>query len=52
MTKSILAAVAVMMLAAPALAQTAPAPAPTTKADCEKQADKKWDDKTKTCVKK
>ncbi len=39
-----------------AVAFTAPAfaaePAPTTKADCEKMKDMKWDDATKTCVKK
>lgn len=34
----------------PALAQTI-APA-TTQAECEKQADMKWNDQTKTCVKK
>ncbi|WP_295558240.1 hypothetical protein [uncultured Hyphomicrobium sp.] len=35
---------------APAFA--ADAAAPTTKADCKKAADMKWDATTKTCVKK
>ncbi len=35
---------------APAFAQETAAPA--TKADCEKMKDMKWDESTKTCVKK
>jgi hypothetical protein len=37
-------------IAAPAFAQTIKPAA--TQADCEKQAGMKWDDQTKTCVKK
>lgn len=36
-------------IAAPALAQTT---TPATQAECEKMADKKWNDSTKTCVPK
>jgi len=45
------AIVAALLLAfsAPAFAADAPA---TTKADCEKMKDMKWDDATKACVKK
>jgi hypothetical protein len=35
--------------AAPAFAQTS---TPATQAECEKMADKKWNDSTKTCVPK
>jgi hypothetical protein len=47
------AVVAGLLLAvtAPAFAEDAPA-APTTKADCEKTQDMKWDDATSKCVKK
>jgi hypothetical protein len=38
------------MVTAQAIAQTIK-PA-TTQSECEKQADMKWDDQTKTCVKK
>jgi hypothetical protein len=41
----------VLAFTAPAFAEDAPA-APTTKADCEKMKDMKWDDATKACVKK
>ena len=54
MTKSLATAIAASILlgiAAPAFAADAPA-APTTKADCKKVADMKWDSKTKTCIKK
>ena len=37
------------VVTAPAFAQTA---TPTNKADCEKLANKKWDETTKTCVNK
>jgi hypothetical protein len=37
-------------IAAPAIAQTV-TPA-TTQSECEKQAGMKWDDQTKTCIKK
>ncbi len=37
-----------LAIAAPAFA----ADAPKTKAECEKTKDMKWDDATKTCVKK
>lgn len=53
MKKSLSTAIAAGILlayAAPVLA--ADAAAPTTKAACKKQADMKWDSKTKTCVKK
>jgi len=53
MKKSMSAVIAASFLlayAAPVLA--ADAAAPTTKAACKKQADMKWDSKTKTCVKK
>jgi hypothetical protein len=36
-------------VAAPAFAQTKPAP---TQADCEKMKDKKWDEGSKTCLPK
>jgi ABC-type Fe2+-enterobactin transport system substrate-binding protein len=39
-----------LAIAAPAFA--AEPAAPTTKADCEKMKDMKWDDATKACVKK
>jgi hypothetical protein len=47
------AIVAALLLAftAPAFAADAPA-VPTTKADCEKTKDMKWDDATSKCVKK
>ena len=50
--KSALALAAIMSaaIAAPAFAQTIK-PA-TTQAECEKQAGMKWDDQSKTCVKK
>ena len=35
--------------AAPAIAQTS---TPATQAECEKMADKKWNDSTRTCVPK
>ena len=38
------------VFAAPAFAQTQ-TPA-TTQAECEKNADMKWNDQTKTCIKK
>jgi hypothetical protein len=53
MKKSLSAAIATGILlayAAPVFA--ADAAAPTTKKDCKKVADMKWDAKTKTCVKK
>ena len=40
-----------LAISAPAFAEDPPA-APTTKADCEKMKDMKWDDATKACVKK
>jgi hypothetical protein len=40
-----------LAISAPAFAEDAPA-APTTKADCEKMKDMKWDDAAKACVKK
>jgi hypothetical protein len=36
-------------VSAPAFAQTS---TPATQAECEKMADKKWNDTTKTCVPK
>jgi Spy/CpxP family protein refolding chaperone len=46
---TVIAAGILLAYAAPVFAADA---APTTKADCKKQADMKWDSKTKTCVKK
>jgi hypothetical protein len=40
-----------LAISAPSFAEDAPA-APTTKADCEKMKDMKWDDAAKACVKK
>lgn len=51
--KSLAIAIALSIAAAvtaPAFAQTTTTPA--NKADCEKMAGKKWDDKAKTCVSK
>lgn len=51
--KSVLAIMAVSFVVcttAPAFAQSSP-PAPT-RVDCEKMADKKWDDGSKTCLPK
>jgi ABC-type Fe2+-enterobactin transport system substrate-binding protein len=45
------AAAVLLAYAAPVFAADATT-APTTKADCKKQADMKWDNTTKTCVKK
>jgi hypothetical protein len=50
--KSLMTVIALSIAAivtAPAFAQTT---TPVTQADCEKMADKKWDDQTKTCVPK
>ena len=50
--KSLMTVIALSIAAvvtAPAFAQTS---APATQAECEKMADKKWDDQTKTCVPK
>ena len=50
--KSLMTVIALSIAAvvtAPAFAQTT---TPATQADCEKMADKKWDDQTKTCVPK
>jgi hypothetical protein len=47
---TIIAVSIVTMVTAPAFAQTIK-PA-TTQSECEKQAGMKWDDQTKTCVKK
>ena len=46
------ALVAGLLLAVSAPAFAAEPAAPTTKADCEKMKDMKWDDATKACVKK
>lgn len=46
------AIVASILLATAAPAFAADPATPTTKADCKKTADMKWDSKTKTCVKK
>jgi hypothetical protein len=46
------AIVAGLLLAITAPAFAAEPAAPTTKADCEKMKDMKWDDATKACVKK
>jgi hypothetical protein len=50
--KSLMTVIALSIVAvvtAPAFAQTS---APATQAECEKFADKKWDDQTKTCLPK
>jgi hypothetical protein len=50
--KSLMTVVALSIAAvvtAPAFAQTS---APATQAECEKMADKKWDDQSKTCLPK
>ena len=50
--KTILTVMALSIAAAvsaPAFAQTS---TPATQAECEKMADKKWNDTTKTCVPK
>ncbi len=54
MTAKILstAIVAGLLLAVSAPAFAAEPAAPTTKADCEKMKDMKWDDAKKACVKK
>jgi hypothetical protein len=53
MIKSLNLAIATsILLAAAAPAFAADTPAPTSKADCKKTADMKWDAKTKSCVKK
>ena len=52
MTRSLSSAIAVSFLlvaVAPAFAADA---TPTTKAECKKTVDMKWDSKAKTCVKK
>ncbi len=46
------AIVAGLLLAFTAPAFAAEPAAPTTKADCEKMKDMKWDDAKKACVKK
>ena len=46
------AIIAGLLLAASAPAFAAEPAAPTTKADCEKMKDMKWDDAKKACVKK
>ena len=50
--KSLMTVVALSIAAvvtAPAFAQTS---APATQAECEKMADKRWNESTKTCVPK
>jgi hypothetical protein len=50
--KSILTVMALSIAAAvsaPAFAQTS---TPATQAECEKMADKRWDDQSKTCLPK
>jgi hypothetical protein len=46
------AIIAALLLGATAPAFAAEPAAPTTKADCEKAKDMKWDDAKKACVKK
>jgi hypothetical protein len=46
------AIVADLLLAITTPAFAAEPATPTTKADCEKMKDMKWDDASKTCVKK
>jgi hypothetical protein len=41
-----------LLAATPVIATAADAAAPKTKSSCEKTKDMKWDDATKTCVKK
>lgn len=53
-TAAVVAVILAQAFVVPAIAQTAPAP--TTKAECEKNKDLKWDDKANggkgACVKK
>jgi hypothetical protein len=46
-----IAAAVLLAFTAPTFAADAPA-APTTKAECKKMTDMKWDKTTKACVKK